>query len=67
VSKQPLFKTAAVRLEKIADAAGPAPAPTTAASRPADPHTVPPTVGGADAEAQERVGAVDASNGQVLP
>ncbi|MFD1214234.1 molybdopterin oxidoreductase family protein, partial [Arthrobacter sp. GCM10027362] len=37
VSKQPIFKTAAVRLEKVAAGAGPAPAPTTAASRPAGP------------------------------
>jgi predicted molibdopterin-dependent oxidoreductase YjgC len=67
VSKQPLFKNAAVRLEKIADAAGPAPAPTTAASRPADPHAVPPTVGGADAEAQEHLGSVGGSTGRMLP
>jgi anaerobic selenocysteine-containing dehydrogenase len=67
VSKQPLFKNAAVRLEKIADAAGPAPAPTTAASRPVDAHTVPPTVGGADAEAQEHLGAVGGSTGRMLP
>ncbi|WP_305728549.1 molybdopterin dinucleotide binding domain-containing protein, partial [Kocuria sp. SM24M-10] len=35
VSKQPVFKTAAVRVTKVADATGPAPAPTTTASRPA--------------------------------
>jgi anaerobic selenocysteine-containing dehydrogenase len=35
VSKQPLFKVAAVRLAKIADGAGPSPAPTTTASAPA--------------------------------
>ncbi|MBI5159924.1 MAG: nitrate reductase [Micrococcales bacterium] len=53
VSKQPLFKVAAVRVEKVADGTGPAPAPTTAASRPATPGDVPPTVGGRDAEARE--------------
>jgi ferredoxin-nitrate reductase len=37
VSKQPLFKTAAARVMKVADADGtPAPAPTTTASAPAD-------------------------------
>jgi ferredoxin-nitrate reductase len=35
VSKQPLFKSGAVRLVKVADASGPAPAPTVAASEPA--------------------------------
>jgi predicted molibdopterin-dependent oxidoreductase YjgC len=53
VSKQPIFKVAAVRVEKIADGAGPSPAPTTTASRPADPGGVPPTVGGRDGEADE--------------
>ncbi|HET6825240.1 MAG TPA: nitrate reductase [Amnibacterium sp.] len=55
VSKQPILKVAAVRIEKVADAVGPSPAPTNTASRPADPSTVPPTVGGADAEVQERL------------
>jgi anaerobic selenocysteine-containing dehydrogenase len=50
VSKQPLFKFAAVRVEKVADATGPSPAPTTTASRPADPAAAPPTTGGPDAE-----------------
>ncbi|MEV6967133.1 nitrate reductase [Hamadaea sp. NPDC051192] len=37
VSKQPLFKTAAVRLEKLADSGGvPAPAPSTTASAPVE-------------------------------
>ena len=53
VSKQPLFKVAAVRVEKVADATGPAPAPTTTASRPADPGAAPPTVGGSEAEVSE--------------
>lgn len=60
VSKQPVFKNAAVKVEKIGNAAGPAPAPTTAASRPAaaaGPRSVPPTAGGTDAETTERVGA----------
>ena len=56
VSKQPLFKNAAVRVEKVADAVGPSDAPTTTASRPAVPGTVRPTVGGPDAEAS---GVVD--------
>ncbi|WP_203138023.1 molybdopterin oxidoreductase family protein [Microbacterium sp. JZ31] len=55
VSKQPIFKVAAVRVEKVADGAAPAPAPTTSASRPADPASVPATVGGADARAEESV------------
>ncbi|THG33022.1 molybdopterin oxidoreductase family protein [Naasia lichenicola] len=54
VSKQPLFKVAAVRVQKVADGRGPAPAPTTAASRPSDP-SVPPTIGGPDAEVVETV------------
>jgi ferredoxin-nitrate reductase len=36
VSKQPTYKLAAVRLEKVADAEGPAPAPTVTASAPAE-------------------------------
>jgi hypothetical protein len=35
VSKQPLFKSGAVRLVKLADANAPAPAPAVAASEPA--------------------------------
>ena len=53
VWKQPIFKVAAVQIEKIADATAPAPAPTTTASRPVDPSLVPATVGGPDGEAQE--------------
>ena len=59
VSKQPVFKNAAVSVEKISDATGPAPAPTTTASRPAaaaGPRSIRPTAGGKDAEATERVG-----------
>jgi hypothetical protein len=44
---------AAVRVEKVADATRPSPAPTTTASRPADPALVPATVGGPDAEVVE--------------
>jgi anaerobic selenocysteine-containing dehydrogenase len=47
VSKQPYFKTAACRVTKIRDGDGPSAAPTTAASTPALPGTVPPTAGGA--------------------
>lgn len=55
VSKQPLFKNAAVRVEKVADAVGASPAPTNTASRPAHPHGVPVTVGGMDAEVDEQI------------
>jgi anaerobic selenocysteine-containing dehydrogenase len=52
VSKQPRFKVAAVRVTKVAAGGGrPAPAPTVGAPAPLDPATVPPTVGGPDAEA----------------
>ncbi|MEU5256057.1 molybdopterin oxidoreductase family protein [Streptomyces longwoodensis] len=54
VSKQPMFKTAAVKVTRIADATGPSPAPTTAASAPADPAGVPPTVGGPEAGVREQ-------------
>lgn len=60
VSKQLLFKVAAVRVEKVADGTGPAPAPTTTASRPADPSLVPATVGGAAAQARESLRPVAA-------
>jgi anaerobic selenocysteine-containing dehydrogenase len=36
VSKQPVYKVAAVRIEKIAEGEGPAPAPSTTASAPAE-------------------------------
>jgi predicted molibdopterin-dependent oxidoreductase YjgC len=52
VSKQPLFKTAAARIRRLADAEGPAPAPTIAASAPAGPEP-PATRGGPAAEADE--------------
>jgi anaerobic selenocysteine-containing dehydrogenase len=55
VSKQPMFKVAAVRVEKVTDGHAPAPAPTTAASRPAEPGGVPATVGGVEAEVDEQV------------
>jgi anaerobic selenocysteine-containing dehydrogenase len=55
VSKQPIFKVAAVRVEKVADGTGPSEAPTTTASRPASGQGVPPTVGGPDAEVVERL------------
>ncbi|GAA1351803.1 molybdopterin oxidoreductase family protein [Saccharothrix algeriensis] len=45
VSKQPLFKIGAARVVKLADATGPAPAPTTTASAPHDPAGVAPTAG----------------------
>jgi len=55
VSKQPSFKVAAVRLTKIADGTGPSPAPTTGASAPTGDLPVPPTTGGAAAEATSTV------------
>jgi len=54
VSKQPLFKSGAVRVTKMADADGsPAPAPTNTASRPAGNVQVPETAGGSGAEVTE--------------
>ena len=53
VSKQPTFKNAAVKVERIAAATGPAPAPTTTASRPTGTTHVPATAGGPDAESTE--------------
>jgi anaerobic selenocysteine-containing dehydrogenase len=47
-SKQPIFKTAAAQLRRIADGSGPAPAPTTGASQPLS-VDVPATVGRPDA------------------
>ena len=53
VSKQPIFKVAAVSLERLAEGEGPSAAPTTTASAPLA-ETVSATVGGAPAEAQSR-------------
>ena len=54
-SKQPLFKTAAARLERVEAAEGrPAPAPTTTGSAPVA-SGVPPTEGGAAGRVQEDV------------
>lgn len=54
-SKQPLFKVGAVSVRRLEGGAGPAPAPTTTASAPAEPDTVPSTIGGDDAIATEEV------------
>jgi ferredoxin-nitrate reductase len=55
VSKQPMFKLAAVRATKVSSGDGaPAPAPTTGAAAPLDQH-VPPTTGGRAAEADSVV------------
>ncbi|MGC4796564.1 molybdopterin oxidoreductase family protein [Micromonospora saelicesensis] len=52
VSKQPLFKVAAVAVAKLADGRGvPSPAPTVGGSAPPADADVPPTVGGPAAEA----------------
>jgi hypothetical protein len=51
-SKQPLYKTGAVAVRKLADGDGPAPAPTTAASAPVS-HSVAPTAGGDAAMVEE--------------
>jgi hypothetical protein len=57
VSKQPLFKMAAVKVEKVADSGGePAPAPTTTASAPVTSGAIPETVGGEEAEVVETMG-----------
>jgi anaerobic selenocysteine-containing dehydrogenase len=56
VSKQPIFKTAAAQVERVARGKGvPAPAPTTTASSPVT-ASVPPTAGGVAATAEEHVG-----------
>jgi len=60
VSKQPVFKNAAVQVERTAAGTGPAPAPTTTASRPAT-TKLPDTRGGEDAEAEEQL------NGEAPP
>jgi anaerobic selenocysteine-containing dehydrogenase len=55
-SKQPIFKTAACRIEKVEDAGGRvAPAPTVTASEPVSP--LPPTTGGGKAEVTEELSA----------
>ncbi|MGY1823429.1 molybdopterin oxidoreductase family protein [Geodermatophilus sp. SYSU D00079] len=55
-SKQPVFKTAAAAVSRLAEGDGPAPAPTTTGSRPVS-GTVPPTTGGDEALATEGGGA----------
>jgi anaerobic selenocysteine-containing dehydrogenase len=56
VSKQPLFKTAAAAVRRLAEGDGtPSPAPTTTASAPVA-GSLPPTAGGRAAEASELVG-----------
>ncbi|MGV9214034.1 molybdopterin oxidoreductase family protein [Micromonospora sp. RB23] len=55
VSKQPLFKVAAVAVRKLADGGDtPSPAPTVGGSQPAPGIQVPPTVGGPTAQATSR-------------
>jgi predicted molibdopterin-dependent oxidoreductase YjgC len=56
VSKQPAFKSGAVRLTLLRAATGPAPAPTTDGSAPVDAAVVP-TIGGPAAEAVSTAGA----------
>jgi hypothetical protein len=56
VSKQPIFKTAAAAVQRIAESGGvPAPAPTTTGSAPVT-GGVPPTRGGDAALVQEMAG-----------
>ncbi|MFF7155146.1 molybdopterin-dependent oxidoreductase [Streptomyces sp. NPDC008139] len=62
VSKQPLFKTCAARLRLIARGDGPAPAPTTTASAPLTPDSVPPTTGGTAALTDEHLPGHDAED-----
>jgi anaerobic selenocysteine-containing dehydrogenase len=57
VSKQPLHKVAAARVTRLAAGDRPAPAPTTTASAPTNPHVADPTAGGPEALVEERVGA----------
>lgn len=60
VSKQPLFKTSAARLTLVERAEGTlCPAPTTTASAPADPRSVPPTTGGPSAMAHQTVASTE--------
>ncbi|MCW3841827.1 molybdopterin oxidoreductase family protein [Micromonospora yasonensis] len=55
VSKQPIFKVAAVRVVKEADSAGrPSPAPTVGGSAPPEGSGIPATVGGPAAESSSR-------------
>jgi anaerobic selenocysteine-containing dehydrogenase len=54
-SKQPIFKTAAARFERVEGGQGPAPAPTTTASAPASPVGLS-TRGGPNALAEEELG-----------
>ncbi|MFB8170283.1 molybdopterin oxidoreductase family protein [Kitasatospora purpeofusca] len=61
-SKQPLFKTAAARVTLIAHGGGEvAPAPTTGASAPVHPGTIPPTTGGPAAVAVHTTDAPEGS------
>ncbi|RBY78482.1 nitrate reductase [Blastococcus sp. TF02-09] len=59
VSKQPLFKFAAVRVERLGSGDGPAPAPTTTASAPVDPAAVPPTRGRGGVVVREDIAPVE--------
>jgi anaerobic selenocysteine-containing dehydrogenase len=65
VSKQPMFKVAAVRVEKVASGGHrPAPAPTVGGPAPLDADSVPPTTGGESASAASRSGADESSSGR---
>lgn len=57
VSKQPIYKNAAVRIGRVAASTGPSPAPTTTASRPArgTGAGIEPTTGGRAGQASETV------------
>ncbi|MET8509183.1 nitrate reductase [Streptomyces sp. NPDC004787] len=64
VSKQPLFKTSAARLTLLARGDGaPSPAPTTTASAPARPGTVPGTAGDRTARVEEAYGEPEPGTG----
>ncbi|AJF63716.1 molybdopterin oxidoreductase family protein [Streptomyces vietnamensis] len=68
VSKQPLFKTAAARLTLLARGDGkPSPAPTTTASAPARPGTVPATAGGRTAWVEESFEAEEPHEAETGP
>jgi anaerobic selenocysteine-containing dehydrogenase len=62
VSKQPIYKTGAVRVEKVKEGSTPAPAPTTTASRPVGDGVA--ATAGVDAQAQSTTGTAATRRGR---